>query len=77
MKKKEILQYVLLNKNTGDLYVGTKIWARFEPILDGQYSVILMGLDDHDGWIIEHPIFEAPIFMNRHCEQFLEVLGEL
>ena len=73
-----LTQYVLLNNRTGDLFVATRCWVKFGPICDGKFRVILMGLDDHDGWIIEHPFLETPVFFNRHCEgKIFEVLGEL
>lgn len=72
--KNEITQYVLLSSN-GNLFVGTKLCFLTNSVeIEVGYSVMLM---EHDGWILEHPIFKPSIYMNRDCEKFLKVLGEL
>ena len=71
---------VLLNKRTGDLYVGYKV-SLLGSISDeykisgNNYSIALAS---HDGWILQHPRFgQFLIFFNREVENMFEVLGEL
>ena len=73
-----LTQYVLIRKTTGDLFVGTKICILGDnskiELQDKRFTIAFL---THDGWIIEHPETQVPIFLNLRGEQFFEVLGEL
>ena len=76
--KKESKSFVLMNKNTGDLFEGYRIGLFDQPWLeDIGVPVALVSIVQHDGWIMVHPEFPFPVFMNRHSEKWFVNLGEL
>lgn len=75
--------FVLMNKKTGDLLLGTQVRFVVEPKMQvspmgGDSWVIALHESDYDGWIVEHPKFGAfRIFFNRKFDEMTEVLSEL
>jgi hypothetical protein len=71
-------EYVFMTQR-GDLLVGMRVSFLDKPTthhldsLEG-YSV---GLWQHDGWIIYHPVIEQNVYFNRSIEELLIPLGEL
>jgi len=76
-------QFVLMNRKTGDLMIGYRV-----TFMDVEREYIFstpipdtfptrFGVLEHHGWVIEHPIFEVPWFMNLKSDTLLENLGEL
>jgi hypothetical protein len=78
--KKSISSFVLMCKKNGELIEGYRI-----SFLDNQdtievtkgYAISLTTIR-HDGWLLCHPeVAKTPMFFNRECEKWFEVLGEL
>lgn len=72
---------VLINKKTGDLMEGHRIYLFDRP---AEYSIKPGSINvaaftwDYDGWIVYHPqMLPYAIYFNKKCEEWFEDLGEL
>lgn len=73
-------EFVLLGLRNAEILIGYRILFVDRPteeLLDNNIHIVR--LDDHDGWILEHPeLGPAKWFMNRKwVEKEFTVLGEL
>lgn len=71
-----------MNKRTGDLFEAYRV-CFLDRATDVNQSYndttrpFVIGLLQHDGWVVIHPGFNGPAYFNHSCDEIFENLGEL